>query len=408
MKTSTLKSIKRIAWFARTTGAVSEVLEQCSATCRNVFSYLGMTLIFTAIVSASIIAFAVSTYSFKNMMMYPVIFIIWAVFIYLFDRLVVLSNSTVTKWVRTGAIIVLALFHSFVWDTLTLKDDIMSHIRQDYNNQVTAVNVKYDGIVVPIQRKVDSIQKINAQINAIKRSYIDSLQAEGRGQGGSHKYGVAKVYRNLEQLKDEYKVMAESDIKSNIKVITNNENRIKEINNSRKTELAAIVKPGESGLMEQIQTMHQIVFVQGTKTEKIFFAIWFGLFCFLESLPVLAKVVFQKRMQEYFNGQDAEQENSIKSFDIRKLNDWTVIQSELQFDLQLRLSKVSSDSFLRKIELDKQSIRDRLNILEEFLAELEKIEKELKNIFPDQYSEYVKPEIEKAHENFIKSMNLNS
>ena len=136
--------------------------------------------------------------------------------------------------------------------------------------------------------------------------------------------------------------------------------------------------------------------------------IWFGLFCFLESLPVLAKVVFQKRMKEYFKGQDAEQENSERAFDTRKLNDWTVIQSEMQFDLQLRLSKVASDSFLRKIELDKQGIRDRLVILEEFLGELEKIDAELKSIFPEHYSEYVKPEIDKAREDFIKSMNLNS
>ena len=113
-------------------------------------------------------------------------------------------------------------------------------------------------------------------------------------------------------------------------------------------------------------------------------------------------------MKEYFKGQDAEQENSEKAFNIRKLNDWTVMQSEMQFDLQLRLSKVVSDSFLRKIELDKQGIRDRLVILEEFLGELEKIDAELKSIFPELYLEYVKPEIDKAREDFIKSMNLNS
>lgn len=408
MKSTNLKSTKRISWFARLTGAAPEILEKCSATCRNAFSYAGMTLLFTAIVSAAIVAFAVSTYSFKNMMMYPVIFIVWSVFIYLFDRLVVLSDSSVTRWVRAGAIIVLALFHSFVWDTLTLKDDIMSQMQREYNSQVAVVNTKYDGIVAPVQNRIDSVQNNNDVINAGKRSYIDSLQAEGRGFGGSHKYGVATVYKNLEGLKDEYKTMAESDIAANDAIITDRKNEITGINTDREREIVAIVKPGESGLMEQVRKMHQIVFVQGTITEKIFFVIWFGLFCFLESLPVLAKVVFQKRMKEYFKGQDAEQENSERAFDTRKLNDWTVLQSEMQFDLQLRLSKVASDSFLRKIELDKQGIRDRLVVLEEFLSELEKIDAELKNIFPEQYSEYVKPEIDKAREDFIKSMNLNS
>lgn len=408
MKSTNSKLTKRISWFARLTGADPELLEKCSTTCRSAFSYAGMTLLFTAMVSAAIVAFAVSIYSFKNIMIYPVIFFVWSVFIYLFDRLVILSDNSVTKWVRAGAIIVLALFHSFVWDTLTLTDDILSQMKSEYNNRVALVNNKYDGIVAPVQSRIDSVQNNNDIINASKRSYIDSLQAEGRGFGGSYKYGVATVYKNLEGLKNEYKAMAESEIATNNTIISDRKNEITAINNERYSEIAAIVKPGESGLMEQVRKMHQIVFVQGTITEKVFFMIWFGLFCFLESLPVLAKIVFHKRMREYFKVQDAEQENSERGLDIRKLYDWTVLQSEMQFDLQLRLSKVASDSFLRKIELDIQGIRDRLVILEEFLGELEIIETELKGIFPDQYSEYVKPEIDKAREDFIKSMKLNS
>lgn len=408
MKSKILKSTNRISWFARLTGAAPEILEKCSATCRNAFNYVGMTLLFTAIVSAAVIGFAVSTYSFKNILMFPLIFVAWCVFIYLFDRLVVMSDSAVTKWVRTCAIIVLALFNSFVWDTLTLKDDIMAQIKKEYNGQIASVNEKYDGLVAPVQNRIDSIQNRNDEINAAKRSYIDSLQAEGRGFGGSHKYGVATVYKNLEGLKDEYKSLAESDVAANNAIITDRKKEITGINVDREREIAAIVKPGESGLMEQVRKMHQIVFVQGTITEKIFFAIWFGLFCFLESLPVLAKIVFQKRIIEYFKGQDAEQENSEKAFDTRKLNDWTVMQSEMQFDLQLRLSKVGSDSLLHKVELDKQGIRDRLKILEDFLSELEKIDAELRSIFPDQYAEYVKPEVDKACEYFMRSMNLNS
>ena len=76
------KSNKKISWFARLTGAAPEILEKCSATCRNAFNYAGMTLLFTAIVSAAIIAFAVSTYSFKNMMMFPLIFLVWCVFVW--------------------------------------------------------------------------------------------------------------------------------------------------------------------------------------------------------------------------------------------------------------------------------------------------------------------------------------
>lgn len=408
MKSIIFKTESQISWFARLTGAAPEILEKCSAACRNAFSYVGMTLLFTAIVSAAVIGFAVSTYSFKNMLLFPLIFVVWCIFIYLFDRLVVLSDSSITKWVRAGALVVLALFHSFVWDTLTLEDDIMAQITNEYNGKIALVNEKYDGLLAPVQNRIDNLQNRNDQINAGARSYIDSLQAEGRGFGGSGRYGIATVYMNLEVLKEEYKALAELEVAANNEIINDRKDEIKSINKIRTDELAAIVKPGESGLMEQVRKMHQIVFVQGTATEKIFFAIWFGLFCFLESLPVLAKVVFQKRMKEYFKGEDAEQENSEKAFSTRKLNDWTVMQSEMQFELQLRLSKVASDSFLHKVEMDKQSIRERLKILEDFLNQLEKTDAELKTMFPDQYSEYVKPEVDKAREDFIKSMNLNS
>jgi len=407
MKNEIFTSKKFVSRFARLTGATTEILENCSASCRQIFDYLGMTLIFTALLSATLIAYSVSTYSFKNMAMFPVVFIAWAIFIYLFDRLVIVSNSAVTKWVRTLAILVLALFHSFIWDTLTLRDDILSQVRTEYNAQVSAVNSKYDHKIASTQHEIDNVRLKNDAINKTKRSYIDSLQAEGRGLGKS-KYGIASVYNHVQELKDEYKSMADSEIAANNVIIADNKKGIKAIEKAQSQEVNQIVKPGEAGLMQQIKKMHQLVFIQGTITEKIFFMIWFGLFCFLESLPVLAKIVFKNRMQEYFHGQDAEQHNSELAFDMRKQNDWTVVQSDLQFDLQIRLSQVASNSFLKKVEYDKQSIKTRLKLLEEFLYDLEKIEAKLKKDFPDQYAEFIKPEMDKGRNDFAKSINLNS
>src|SRR5438309_1557685 len=63
MKSKIFKSPEKISWFARITGAAPEILDKCSSACRNAFGYAGMTLLFTALVSAAIIAFAVATYS---------------------------------------------------------------------------------------------------------------------------------------------------------------------------------------------------------------------------------------------------------------------------------------------------------------------------------------------------------
>ncbi len=406
MKTNTSNS-KNIGFFSRITGASSEILSKCSPGCQNAFSYVGMTIVFTAIVSAVVIAFGVSTYSFKSMAMFPVIFIVWILFIYLFDRMVLLSDSNITKFVRVCAIIVLALFHSFIFDTLTLKDDIFSLMKKEYNIKVDSVQTKNQALIIPIQIKIDSLQNNNTSINSKKRSFMDSLQAEARGNGKSH-YGIGEVYTSLEKLKGEYNAMAANDIATNDTSIAQYKNDISVINADKKTEIAAIVKPGEAGLMEQVRKMHELVFVHGTFTEQLFFGIWFAIFCFLESLPVLAKLVFQKQLREYFIGQDKEQENYIKGFEKRKIYDWSVIETELLYDLNFRIAKVTADSFINKIEQDKQIIMTRLNMLKEFLGELDRIEAELKRMFPNHYTAYVEPEIDKSLRNFIKSMNANS
>jgi hypothetical protein len=398
----------RIPVFARLTGASTDILKKCSFSCRNAFNYAGMTIIFTAIVSSIVIAYAISTFSFKDLRIFFVIFPVWCLFIYLFDRLIILSQSDVSKWVRVFAILIIALFHSYVFDTITLKDDILTQLRKEYNLEVENVNAKYDSLIAPIQNRITEVEKLNENINKVKRSYIDSLQVEGRGLGGSEERGIGIVYRNLEKLKSKYDNMADEDIALNNDIIDKRRDDMVQINGNRNKELAGIVKTEDYGLMTQVAKMHQIVFIDGSITEKIFFAIWFGLFCFLESLPVLAKTVFRKQMKEYFKAADGEQENSVKAMEARKVCDWTVIQTEIQIELQLRLSKLASESLLKQVDIDRMSIHERISLLEEFLNDLEKIDTELKKAYPDYYEDYVKPEINKARKDFAKSVKFNS
>ncbi len=408
MTTKALQPKNRISFFARITGATPEILERCSASCRRTFSLLGMAIIFTSVVGGLVVGYAVSVFTFKNMFMYPAIFLIWFIFTFRFDQTNTLSNNPASKWIRLGAILVLALFHAFVWDTITLKDDIKAQMQLEYNEKAAEVNNRFDKLVSGRQLHIDSLRNDNRQINQNRRGYIDSLQLEGRGLGGSQLRGIATIYRNLEKLKDEYNELAVEEIKSNNELIEAYRAEIEQINTNRAEEIQTIVLPEEFGMMEYFKKMHQMVFIQGSFTEQLFFAIWFLLFCFLESLPVVNKIVFRKQMQEYFFGVEAEQENSMKTFELRKSADLTVLQSEIQFDTQLRIAAVANDSSLKKIVMDKERIYNRLEILEEFLNELEQIDSELRSSFPSLYSSYVKNEIERSRDELLRSFKFQS
>ncbi len=408
MKSKATKPNTRISFFARITGAAPEILERCSASCRKTFSSLGVAIIFTSVVGGLVVGYAISVFTFKNMLLFPLVFFVWFVFTFIFDQTNTLSNNPSSKWIRLGVILVLALFHAFVWDTITLQDDIKAQMQLEYNEKAAEVNNRFDKLVSGRQLHIDSLRSDNRQINEIRRGYIDSLQLEGRGLGGSMRRGIADVYENLEKLKDEYNELAESEIKSNNELIEEYREEIEQINENRAKEIQTIILPEEFGLMEYVKKMHQMVFIQGSFTERLFFAIWFLLFCFIESLPVVNKIVFRKQMQEYFSCVEAEQDNSIKTIDLRKSADLTVLQSEVQFDTQLRMSAIANDSSLKKIVMDKERIYKRLTIFEEFLYDLEEIDKELQDTFPSLYRDYIQAEIERSRDELLRSIKYQS
>ena len=407
MKPVMLKTKKKISWLTKISGAATHLLEICSPTCSHTFNFIGMILLITAVFSGLTLGFGISVIALKNLLLYPLVFSMWALFIYYFDRSVILSNNSFMMKVRVTGIIIIAVLNSIVLDSLLLNSDIMGELKKEYNAEISSINKKYDSKISPLQIKIENLTNDNRKLNKGKIAYIDSLQAEGRGYGGSHRYGTEKVYRNLERLKDEFKLIAVENTVANNLIITELKNEIAGINNTRKNEISALVGPDEAGWMNRVNKLHDVVFVKGNFGGLIFFILLFCVFCFFESLPLQAKLGYNEQLSEYFKAQDAERENYIKKIDMAKHYNWNLMQSELLLDHQLRLIKVTTDSFIKRIEQSKEDSIQRLKLLEEAFNEFDQMETKLKNMFPDLYKNYVKPEADKAREELIKSMNVN-
>jgi len=201
--------------------------------------------------------------------------------------------------------------------------------------------------------------------------------------------------------------MTQTEVAMMLPVLERLNGRVVSLNEARTRKIEALVKPIEAGLMERMRRMHVLIFQKGTWTEKIFFLIWFGIFCFLEALPVLSKIVLGDRIRECQKIQDADQTNSINKIAAMAINDWTVMESEMQVETGQRLAEVLSESMLATVEHSKDASLKRLDVLKEFLEELDQISNTLKDLFPEYYLDYVKPEIDRAREEFARNLKFN-
>ena len=277
------KQQSKLSFFAIISGASKHYLKECTESCKSAFSYVGKVILFTSLLSGVLVSYTISTLAFQNIQFFPIVFAIWVPFIYLFDRLVIFANGKRVLWIRVGAILVFAVFHSFLFDTLTLSKDIEAKLSRNYNNEIQKIHDAYDAKFTKHNDKIDTLQKLNIKLNTSSRGYLDSLQTEGRNLGGSHQYGIGRVYEKLEGLKEEYKKLAEKDKKENDSLMLLVYAEKDTLKSQQKAEISALIKPKDEGLFKRIEMMHQIVFEEGNITTMTFFILYFLLFVNFDS-----------------------------------------------------------------------------------------------------------------------------
>lgn len=302
----------------------------------------------------------------------------------------------------------MSTFHSFIFDTITLSDDINRELEIQYANQLMAIESKVQSQKTPILEEIRVVRDEIAAINAKNLAFLDSLNAENEGLRSSGTTGIGPQYKALEERHERFKVLAKEGLESNNQRIQDLQSQLVELDSVKAKELFLISKPTTAGLLTRIEVMHEVVFHKGSITNLIFFCLWFCLFCLVEALPVLAKLTQKKHLEEYLTLSTSQSEVAIRQFvrTVQAQEEVEIAQSQQRTNEELGLlfTKAQNHALVER----KESIIARFNTLEEFLSQLDEIADRIKNTFPSYFDEYVDPELNKARDEFQKVFTSNN
>lgn len=351
----------------RCTGLSEGSINHCENGVQNNITILGAIMMFTAFISAGFMSYAISVMCFNEKWMMPVIFVIWFIFVYLFERLIIAGKNIRKSSVlisRIIAALVFALVHSLVIDTLFFQKDIYESFNNERNAKQILIASEYDQIIQATNDKTDQLRNENSRYRTKILELTNQIASEADGTGGTGRRGLGPVYRLKSQILRPEINLLKNQININKSEVNSLVQKIKEIEYQRNTEKNEILEASDHGLLTNIRQLHYVTIANGDFISKLFVLLWFLIFVFIESLPLLAKLTLN--IVPYYKTNDNFIENHIKLSEVR-------VQKDFQTNSAAVLATASND----RLKIQANLLLDKMNILrdttEQQLISLESI-----------------------------------
>ena len=274
------------------TGFSAAVIPHLEIADQNKISLMGGIMIFTPLVSATIMSYAFAVMSFHNPYLIPMIFFLWFIFVYFFERLII-SERDVNKLImitRFIAALAFALIHSLIMDVLFFQTDIQESFMNQ--NKVMAASISKDfGVKISSNRKIINHLMAQNQILSDKIIHLrNQIVSEADGSSGTHKVGMGPIFAmKKKMLLPEIKAL-NTNINDNKKAIEDYKNRIEAIKLNENNQINKIIPPNQHGLLSNIRQLNQIEFVHGDFVSRLFATLFLLIFIFIEILPLFTKI----------------------------------------------------------------------------------------------------------------------
>jgi len=402
----------RPSFYTRLTGASWELLTHCSVTCRNAFNNIGVAMLITGLFSATVMSVSMGLMAFKNLWVMPLVFAFWLPFVVAMDRTMVLTNSKAARWFRALVVLVLAGFHVLVFDSLWLQDDLAAENKSQYNARITAIQHATDSAAAPLFARIASIEADNLERADEKAKAADDKKAELWGHGASGLRGRGPVLIALEGITAERNSTVDATIAANNATIVNVRSEIARINAEATININAEVKPSELGLKGALAAMFHLLLVKKDTAAIILSLFGLAIVCFFEGAPLIAKAVWKTDVSEYFDQAAKAKkrgEHRAGKFDELEMNrinaEFKNKDAQVQGDLLHNFTVITGESAAKasqaKLRFRKAEAIDRFHVLEEFLKDVGKIEEQLRQEFPDLFTEYIADEMNATRKTFI-------
>ncbi len=373
------------------TGFSTTVIQHLEIADQNRISLMGGIMIFTSLVSATIMSYAFAVMSFHNPYLIPVIFFLWFIFVYFFERLII-SGKKINKLVmitRFIAALAFAMIHSLIIDVLFFQQDIQESFMNQNKVMAARISKDYDAKITSKTKLINELMVQNQVLSDKIVHLRNQIVSEADGSSGTRKVGMGPIFDLKKRiLLPEIRAL-NKNIADNKRFIDEYKNEIQAFKIKMGDKINKIIPPNQHGLLTNIRQLNQIEFVHGDFISRLFATLFLLIFIFVETLPLFAKLSLD--ISSYYNILDIaraeRQDTAFIYYEQTKINETnkTILLSTNQRFIDnhnLNIKRLSSfNDFIRNKTFSFQAV----------VREIEEKKEEYQKKYPHLTDLHIKP-----------------
>ncbi len=294
-------------FFLFCSGVDHSILEKCP-TDENKYMGIGATVFFTGVLAFFSAGYALFTV-FDSYIFAVIFGLVWGLMIFNLDRYIVMSMKSVGKWWRDWMVaaprlalaVLLAIVISKPLELKIFEKEINAELvqmeQEVFKNQEDLVKIRYLPQIESHKSEVVFLKKEIVEKTAQRDTLMQMALAEADGTGGSQIRNMGPIYRAKKADADKAQVELESLKATNLPLIAEKENTIKELELATQNDIANLERTAYGGMAARMEALSRL----GQESQAIFFASIFIMLLFvaIETAPIFVKLISHRSPYDY-------------------------------------------------------------------------------------------------------------
>jgi len=401
---------KKINILQKVTGFSKNTIPLLEDAIRKKITLLGSIMIFTALISAIVMSYAISALCFNRIWMMPLIFIIWFIFVYFFERLIIAGSNikgSSVLYYRIAAVICFAIIHSLIIDTLFFQKDINSSYNKDKTEKQKIIEDKFDEKIQDRQNQISVLSNQNQKL--FEKIYLlkNKLTAEADGTDGTKKFGMGPIFELKQNLYQPEIKSIQDQIKHNNETTDKINKEIAEIKTEKNIKINKVPSSSDQGLLSNIRRLHQIEFINGDFISRSFGILWFLIFVFIESLPLIGKLTLD--IDSYYGTQNLVNDGRQQLATVEVQQNVQKSMASILLLAQNNKIEAKGKLLIEKMQISNNFFREQIIQNEQILESIISGEKKLNEKFENHRDSQIRPlfkKLEKELQILINNINF--
>lgn len=346
MKARTDMISKTTKFFLFSSGVSLDLVKQCPQYEINKYASIGVTILFTTLLS-SLSAYFAFSYIFDSQYLVIAASLIWGGVIYNLDRYIVSSLRSGTKksnnFLRAIPRLIIAVLIALVIskpiEIKLFKNEINTYLEMQKLESIHQTTEQYNASISGIQNRKEELEtKLEDKINT-REIYYSEFKCECDGTCGTGIRGRGNECESRQKKYEDYTAeVALFKIKTD-SILTSLSSQQKVIRNKLDSEVQLIDSEFKPGLFDRIKALNQI-----NKAASIFILL---IFIMIETAPILTKLLSPKGPYENLIEKsdlffEAQLQSVKDDYNYQRIKQNKIKQAELEAEIRSKETELKS------------------------------------------------------------------